>query len=243
MEYDAKKAAGIGAYALLSYLYGSVPFVALLAKKKNIDLKKTGSKNVGAANLFQSTKSPALALSGWLADLSKGALPPLLAKTILPIEDEKTEEILACSGATAGVAGQCWPIFLSFSGGRGVAPLIGASLMLAPRAMPVFLGTMASERILRILPPLTGEAGARGLLHRQTTRTRSGPLSVALAVCSLPLLCSVKGYDEKVVAGTAANAFVLLIRRATARPIPVREPREAGAILVYRLLYDRDTAL
>ncbi|WP_273889089.1 glycerol-3-phosphate acyltransferase [Rubrobacter naiadicus] len=236
---NGRRLALAASYALLSYLYGSVPFVALLAKKKNIDLKKTGSKNVGAANLFQSTKSPALALSGWLADLSKGALPPLLAKTILPIEDEKTEEILACSGATAGVAGQCWPIFLSFSGGRGVAPLIGASLMLAPGLVPYLFAAMTAGGSLRAVPLLieSGDKDLRQKMLLEGKNSRAVPLCVGLSIAAFPAAMLLRGYPKSRVAAASANALILFSRRVTAGGIP-KGPGKARKLL-NRLLYDR----
>ncbi|WP_273845647.1 glycerol-3-phosphate acyltransferase [Rubrobacter calidifluminis] len=244
MESRRKKPVLVSLHALGGYLYGSVPFVDLLAKSRGIDLKKAGSKNVGAANLFSLSKSLPLATAAWTLDLSKGAMPPLIAKTVLR-KDEKTARMAAAAGAVFGVAGQCWPIFLSFSGGRGVAPIIGASLILAPGLAPCLLAMMASARLARFLPVLKGEVRAekRELLHLQTKHTKSGPLSVALAISLMPALCAVKGHEREVVLATAANAAIMLLRRLTAQPLPGK-PGDQGVkrILINRLLYDRDTS-
>ena len=225
------------AFAAASYAYGSLPFVHLIASSKGIDLRKVGSKNLGGANLWQSA-GPTPGATGWLLDASKGALPPLLARKVGL--DEKT----AALGAVLGVAGQCWPLFLGFSGGRGVSAVVGASWVLAPKEMPLFFGAMVTARLARFAPLLKEpeNINKQELLRLQEKQTRMGPLSVGLAICALPLVAYLRDRPREVVAATAANAAVLLLRRATADPAELAKRPDRLAAIVNRLLYDRSEA-
>ena len=111
---------------LISYLLGSVPFSYIITKLfKGKDIRKLGTKNVGAMNVI----SVAGLVPGLLAlffDISKGALAVYL-----------TEKITGNSALTifAGlftVIGHNWPIFLKFNGGKGIATTIGILLIKSP---------------------------------------------------------------------------------------------------------------
>jgi hypothetical protein len=233
-----KRVAPKAAFAAASYTYGSIPFVHLIASSKGLDLREVGSKNLGGANLWQSA-GPAPGAAGWMLDASKGALPPLLARRL------GLDETTAALGAVSGVVGQCWPLFLGLSGGRGVSAIVGASSVLAPREAPLFFGIMVAARLARFAPMLKepGNINKQQLLSLQEKQTRMGPLSVGLAVCVLPLVVRLRGRPKEVVAATAANAAVLLTRRLTVNLKEIGESKNRRSILIYRLLYDRDTAV
>ncbi len=116
---------------IVSYLIGSIPFGYLAGKiVKGIDIRTTGSGNVGATNVFRSVGKTA-GVVVLLADALKGVLAVMIATKIIP--QPYTETLRIVSGVTA-ICGHNWTIFLKFKGGKGVATSTGVMLTLAPWA-------------------------------------------------------------------------------------------------------------
>lgn len=129
--------------AILGYLAGSIPFGLLLAKAAGLgDVRTIGSGNIGATNVLR-TGNKAVAAATLLLDLAKGLVSVLLAKTFWP----GSEGI----AAVAVVIGHCFPVWLGFKGGKGVATNAGVSFGLAwPIGLAyalVWLGVLALGRI------------------------------------------------------------------------------------------------
>lgn len=119
-------------YALGCYLLGSIPtgyILVYLSEKK--DIRKYGSRATGATNVLR-MKGWTLALPVVLIDLLKGALPVYLALTLF------ADRSFAALCGFLAVLGHCFPVFLKFKGGKGVATAAGAFLFLALE--PVGLG-------------------------------------------------------------------------------------------------------
>ena len=118
---------------VIGYLTGSVPFAYLLARRRGIDLRQTGSGNVGASNVLR-TSGPGAAVMALCLDGAKGGLAVLVAAR------------LAGGGAApvaAGVAsvlGHIYPVWLGFRGGKGVATAAGVFAILAPQALAIAAG-------------------------------------------------------------------------------------------------------
>jgi acyl phosphate:glycerol-3-phosphate acyltransferase len=118
---------------LLGYAFGSIPFGLLLAKAGGMgDIRKIGSGNIGATNVLR-TGSKKLAAATLLLDLAKGLAPVLLAKTLF---DQPAAMPGAAWGAVplaalGAVLGHCFPVWLGFKGGKGVATNAGVSFGLA----------------------------------------------------------------------------------------------------------------
>jgi len=117
-----------GAAAFLaSYLLGAVPFGLLIARAKGVDLRRVGSGNIGATNT-----SRALGRGwGFLAfglDFGKGWVP-VGAFAVWAAPDDP---ILAVACGLAAVLGHCFPVYLRFRGGKGVATACGAMAALDP---------------------------------------------------------------------------------------------------------------
>ncbi len=110
---------------LIGYLLGSIPSGFLAGKwLAGIDLRAIGSGSTGATNVLRQVgKWPALIV--FLIDVSKGAIPVLIAKTLL-LNDYW--QVLA--GLTA-LVGHIWPIWLNWKGGKAVATGLGMLLGLA----------------------------------------------------------------------------------------------------------------
>jgi acyl phosphate:glycerol-3-phosphate acyltransferase len=119
----------------LSYLSGSIPFAAIAGKLRGVDLRKQGSGNLGATNVFR-VLGWKIGLLVFVADALKGALPVLyLPPRIVSVHDPIVWAI-ACG--IAAIAGHVRPIFLKLrKGGKGVATAAGVFFALAPIPMAV----------------------------------------------------------------------------------------------------------
>ena len=115
--------------ALLGYAFGSIPFGLILAKMAGKgDIRQQGSGNIGATNVLR-TGSKGLAAATLLLDLAKGLVPVLLAKALFEQPDAMPEAAWGPVPAAAlgAVLGHCFPIWLGFRGGKGVATNAGVS--------------------------------------------------------------------------------------------------------------------
>src|SRR5260221_7672766 len=112
-----------------AYLLGSIPFGLLLTRLFGAgDVRKSGSGNIGATNVARvaGTLPGILTL---LFDVAKGAAAVWLAGRV---NESATWMMIA---ALATLLGHCFPIWLKFRGGKGVATAAGAFLVLCPAAL------------------------------------------------------------------------------------------------------------
>jgi Glycerol-3-phosphate acyltransferase len=243
-------------------VYGSLPFVYLLGRQRNIDLHQVGSGNVGSTNLW-TAGGRARGAIGWIADASKGLVPIAMARRLGC--DERTAEL----AGVCGVAGQCWPVFLRFNGGRGISAFVGASFLIDRAAWVAALVPMVAGSLWHM-----GRRRSRAD-RLQAKRSKSVPLGCVVGTLMFPLVYRARRQGTRVAgrrdacraalgwlpipaaageggqcpAGTMAWApglltLVILLRRLTA-PLP-DDARHGPAVrpqaLVYRLLYDRNTS-
>ncbi len=128
---------------LLGYLTGSIPFSFIIAKAvKGIDLRRTGSGNVGSSNLVRSVGLFYGIIGGLLDALKAPAVPLILKACGFPASYQYVSGL-------AAVVGHNWPIFLRFKGGRGVASTLGLLLFLAPREFLVLILSMGLGYIIK----------------------------------------------------------------------------------------------
>ena len=121
--------------AAFAYLLGSVPSVWLVMKVyRNQDVRKLGSGNIGAANVFRAGGPGAFAAT-LIADGLKGFIPVMLG-IAFGLGDQ--EIALALIGLAA-VMGHTWSLYLGFRGGKGVATSGGVLSALAPVALVLAL--------------------------------------------------------------------------------------------------------
>ena len=110
--------------ALLGYLIGSIPFGLLLTKAAGMgDVRQIGSGNIGATNVLR-TGNKGLAAGTLVLDLLKGFAPVALAGHLWG-------EVAMAFAAGAAVLGHCFPVWLGFKGGKGVATNAGVAFGLA----------------------------------------------------------------------------------------------------------------
>lgn len=129
--------------ALGGYLIGSIPFGLLLAVAAGKgDIRRIGSGNIGATNVLRTGSKPLAALV-LLLDMAKGYVPVALAWRWFPE--------VAGFAALGAVLGHCFPLWLRFRGGKGVATTAGVCFGLAwpigAIYAAVWLGLLAVLRV------------------------------------------------------------------------------------------------
>lgn len=116
---------------LLGYGVGSLPLGYFVASRvKGIDLRRVGSGNVGAANVYRSA-GLMLAVIVVLVDIAKGASSVLFAARLT------TGVADPVAAGVAAIVGHVYPVWLRFHGGKGVATACGVFWMLAPAATAI----------------------------------------------------------------------------------------------------------
>ena len=118
---------------VFGYFLGSIPFGLILTKISGLgDIRKIGSRNIGATNVVR-TGNKKIALFTLLLDGGKGAVAIYLITIILPKVFDNNfymVESYQCTVAISAVLGHCFPIWLRFRGGKGVATGFGVILSL-----------------------------------------------------------------------------------------------------------------
>jgi glycerol-3-phosphate acyltransferase PlsY len=131
-----------------AYLLGAIPFGYILTRyKAGADIRTMGSGNIGATNVLR-TQGKLLALVTLVLDFSKGAFPVWAG-----LHWGHAPWMNAAAGAAA-VVGHCFPVFLGFRGGKGIATGLGAFLFIAPVptliALCVFLAEVLTIRFVSL---------------------------------------------------------------------------------------------
>ncbi len=183
--------------ALLAYALGSVPFGIVMARAFGLgDLRHIGSGNIGATNVLRTGNRTAAFLT-LVLDAGKGAVAVLLARWLVGPEAAQV-------AAVASFLGHCYPVWLRFRGGKGVATFLGTLLALA---WPVGLAACAAWAIVAALARISSLA--------------------ALAAAVLSPLAALVLERGDLVAALAVLATVILWRHRTniARLLDGSEPR------------------
>jgi glycerol-3-phosphate acyltransferase PlsY len=178
-----------------AYLLGSIPFAFLLARRRGIDLRRSGSTNIGAANVLR-TGGVSLAVLAMAFDGLKGTLAVLIAERI------STLPAAPVAAALASMLGHVYPVWLRFHGGKGVATAAGAFTLLAPAALAaasaVFVAVAASTRIIS-----AGSVAAAVTLAMATVAMDSPPLVIAgAALAAAIIIYRHRGNLARLMAGT-----------------------------------------
>lgn len=131
-----------------AYLLGSVPTGLLLAKAfGDIDIRSTGSGNIGATNVYR-TLGKKLGIMTLVGDCLKGLVPVIIAQHV-----GFSATWIAAVGLTAFL-GHVYTVFLGFKGGKGVATALGVFLAISPPsvlvALAVFIAVLAGWRYVSL---------------------------------------------------------------------------------------------
>ena len=167
----------------VGYFVGSIPFAFLLSRHRGIDLRRTGSGNVGASNVLRTTGVRAAVLA-MVLDGVKGTIAVLIAQLL------SAGAIAAVIAAFASVIGHVYPIWLRFRGGKGVATAAGAFAVLAPEALAI----SASVFVVAVLA------------------TRFISVGSVAAALTLALVATFSDAPAVVAIGATASALIIIYR-------------------------------
>jgi len=144
MPVIESSAATLLLWALIGYGLGSVPFGMVVTRLFGLgNLRQIGSGNIGTTNVLRTGSKTAAALT-LLLDGGKGAVAVLLARAL-------AGEDAAQAAGLAAFLGHCFPVWLGFKGGKGVATFLGLMLALAwPVGVACCLSWLATALISRI---------------------------------------------------------------------------------------------
>ncbi|MCL5074358.1 MAG: glycerol-3-phosphate acyltransferase [Chloroflexi bacterium] len=193
-----------------AYLVGSIPFGYLAGKLlKGMDIRDYGTGNLGAANVWHNVgRLPAIGVG--LADIGKGAWPVLVAR------HAGGGDYLTAAAGLAAIIGYDWPIFLKFSGGRGMATTIGVLLACLP---------------LKVLPLIL--VFALGLLLNRLA------LFMFLGMGSFPMFLWWTGEGQAIILLVIAAFVLMIIRRLEGIQPELQLPADRKGVILNRLLHDR----
>jgi glycerol-3-phosphate acyltransferase PlsY len=173
-------------------MMGSIPFGFLISKKKGIDLRTTGSRNIGTTNVLRTVgKMPALLTL--LGDSLKGAISVMLCRVVInnigaPVMVYTAGEIWEGIVGLTAIVGHIYSVFLSFKGGKGVATGFGVLAVYSPLSTIIMLfiwlliaiftrySSLAAITAFMILPLVLILSGA------STTKVSFGLVITALIV-------------------------------------------------------------
>ena len=117
------------ALVLLGYLAGSIPFGVLVTRwARGVDVRAQGSGNIGATNVAR-VAGKKLGILVLVLDALKGTFPVVLALYLLPASPRVHVAV-----GLAAFLGHCFPVWLKFKGGKGVATALGVLVVLVPWA-------------------------------------------------------------------------------------------------------------
>lgn len=140
---------------IASYLVGAVPFGLLIGRLAGIDVRTSGSGNIGATNVTR-LAGKKFGVFTLVLDCLKGFLPIYLASKVVPQGPGREMVILLCG--IMAVVGHMFPVYLGFKGGKGVATGLGVFLFLSPLAIGI------SSVVFVVAVALSGFVSAGSLL-------------------------------------------------------------------------------
>jgi len=204
---------------VIAYLVGSIPTAYIAARwGRGIDIRRYGSGNVGASNIVR-LKAKWLATVVTIVDLGKGILVIWVAQLagldILP----------QVAVGLAAIIGHNWPVFLRFSGGRGVLTTLGIAFIL-----PLANGPLVPWPLIISL----------SLAAIFIFGFHNLPVGTIAGMAALPLVSWIAGEPLALTLGFLAMFFVMVIRRLTAPKSSLTASVSTGELVINRLLFDRD---
>jgi glycerol-3-phosphate acyltransferase PlsY len=193
-----------------SYLVSAVPLAYIAGRLKGIDIRRFGSANVGASNVYQSVAHWAVVPVG-LGQIALAMAGIGLAKLL---DQDLNVQV---SAGVAALIGACWSVYLRLGGGRGITSSIGFMLFLTPITLGIF-----------IVVSMVG------------VFTRSVPLGVGAAIAVAPLSSLIVDGPGPIALGCLCMAIIIFTKRLLGNPGARAEGISRHQVLVNRLLFDRD---
>ena len=181
-------------FPLIAFFAGSIPFGIIFTKRAGIDIRKTGSKNIGATNVLRSAgKLPALLTL--ICDALKGAIPVFLCTILLnkiSASGYQEEFWIVITGISA-VAGHIFSVFLSFRGGKGVATGFGVISVIKPSVALILLLIWLGVAFI----------------------TRYSSLAAIISTCSLPVIFIIRGESSIMLIFSIVVGLMIIMRHGS----------------------------
>lgn len=172
-------------WAVFGYLFGSVPFGVLISRLMGLgNLRDIGSGNIGATNVLRTGSKPA-AFATLVLDGAKGAIAALIARAVAGEDAAQVAGLMA-------LIGHCYPIWLKFNGGKGVATFLGLLLALS---LPVGTACCATWVAIAALK-------------------RISSLAALAAACTSTFWMTLLGYSEGFVMGVILTILIFWRHRS-----------------------------
>jgi glycerol-3-phosphate acyltransferase PlsY len=201
------------------YLMGSIPSAYLAARwGRKIDIRQYGSGNVGAANVVK-VGARWLGVAVIFFDIGK-VMPAVGVAYLLGLTPAQQMVI-----GVAAVVGHNWPVFLRFSGGRGIAAIMGVALI-----MPLLNGLMIPWALIAFL----------AIMIANIVTFRVIPVASIIAVGAMPIVSWAVDEPLSFALGFLAMFLIMIIRRLTPRRTRISAKVPTGELLLNRFLFDRD---
>jgi len=195
---------------LAGYLIGAIPVAYIAGRLKGIDIRRYGSANVGASNVYQSVAHWAVVPVG-LAQIALAMAGIGLAKLL-----DQDLSVQVAAGAAA-LVGACWSVYLRLAGGRGIGASIGFMLFLTPITLVVFI-----------------------VVSTVGVFARNVPLGVGAAIAVAPLSSLVVDGPGAIALGCLCMAIIIFAKRLLGNPGVRAEGVSRRGVMLNRLLFDRD---
>jgi len=190
---------------LVSYLVGAIPFGLVLGfLVGGLDIRKQGSGNIGATNVGRALGRP-WAIAAFVLDALKGYAPAVFLPGLVGATGAELWNLRVLY-ALAAVVGHCWPVYLRFRGGKGVATLAGAVVAMDPL---VFLGggalwlvTLFATRYVSLASLVMSAAFPALAAWRLAGRPERGAVVLGTALLTLLVVVRHRANLARLVAGT-----------------------------------------
>lgn len=170
---------------VVAYFLGSIPTGVLIARSRDVDLRQRGSGNIGATNVAR-TLGKRLGAMVLVLDALKGAVPAL-AVSQLAARGE-IDPFVVTVACFAAIGGHCFPVWLGFRGGKGVATALGIFLVVDPMVTAIAAGVFL-------------------VLYKAFHIASIGSMAAALTV---PILQWILGRPDELVTLSIATALLIL---------------------------------
>ena len=199
---------------IVGYFIGSIPSAYLITKSKTgVDLRGAGSRNIGAMNAFEVTGKKSIGSLVLAADFFKGLLPVLFFELVRPGDPASTDyELLVLMPAL--ILGHCYPIWLRFHGGRGLATSAGALMAVIPTAVIVWLVVYL-------------------LTKREINQVHIGATIATIAVCILLWLLPSSSIQSATLSFSGLNNSIIPLRISISALILIILSRHIEPLLAY----------
>ena len=179
----------------LGYLAGSIPFAFLVARRQGVDLRRSGSGNVGATNVLRTSGVP-LAVTAMALDAVKGAVAVLIAQRL-------TEgPAIPVAAGLAAIIGHIYPVWLQFRGGKGVATAAGVFGVLTPLALAAAAGVFVLAVVVSRYISVGSVAGALTLATAAVVDDPPTAVVAGAIVAALVIVHRHRGNLARLAAGT-----------------------------------------